>query len=131
MNLFKKNKKECNQCNTCKRLENHCQSDTFYRDDDEVRFKLSFGIADGNRGEFIGTTKEIREQIENHIWNFDCYYHRWDNNGLPTYKKEWGLRLAAENISFLKYGYFWEFKEIYHEVDYTIDNCFGITIEKL
>lgn len=130
MKLFKK-KNQCNQCSTCKRNENHCASDTFYKDDDTVKFKLSFGICDGNHGEFTGTTKEIREQIDNHVWNHDCYYHRWKNDGLPTYKKEWELKRIADNISILKYGYCWEFKEIYHEMNYTFDGGFSMSVEKL
>jgi hypothetical protein len=128
--MFNK-KTKCNKCSTCKRAENHIKEDTFYRDDDVTRFKLTFGMCDGNEGEFVGTTKEIRDQIDNHVWNHESYYHRWNNDGLPTYKKEWELKRTATNISILKYGYFWEFKEEYDEVDYTIDNSLGITIKRM
>ena len=99
--------------------------------DDKQKFRLEFGICDGNSGIYEGTTKSIREQLDNHVWDYSAYYHRWNNNGLPTYKKEWELKNIADNLSILKYGYFWEYKEKYKDGEYTIDNSLSIKITKL
>lgn len=121
--------------------------DEIFFDDDYEKFKLSFGCVDGNNGEFIGTTKEIRDAVDNHIWDFSEYYTRYDTGDWKTYingewvklnypkgkgyKKEWELRNIAENISILKYGYFWEFKEKYFPTYMCIDNGFSYEITRI
>lgn len=108
------------------REEGKYSHDTIYADDNQVVFSLEFGSCDGNEGKYIGTTKEIRQALDNHVWDMSAYWNR-----KCGYKKEWELQHIATNLSILKYGYMWEHKEIFQEINYSVDNALCITIKRL
>lgn len=100
-----------------------------YESDDKDIFTYEFGCCDGNHGRFVGTTKEIRKALDEFEWDTTAYY-KYN----PPYKKECLLSQIATILSILKYGYCWEWKEKFSEVDgswYVIDNVISISIQKV
>lgn len=81
-------------------------------------YTLEFSTVGGERGKFTGTKEEIYKQIDNYKWT--------SYDGL---RKENKLRMIANNIDILKYGYMNEFKDKeYSKYEFTIDNGFWIKI---
>lgn len=82
------------------------------------RFTLDFSTTAGDRGTFVGTQKEIWEQIDEYHWI-----------GYSNYSKEVALRNIANNIEILKYGVFDEYrKRDYDSFEFTYDNCLWLRI---
>lgn len=75
-------------------------------------YTLEFSTVSGDLGKFTGTKEEIHNKIDSYEWT-----------GFEKIKKEEKLRMIAECITFLKYGYMDEFKNSNYETyEITIDN---------
>lgn len=75
-------------------------------------YTLEFSTVSGDSGKFTGTKEEIHNKIDTYEWT-----------GFDNLKKEEKLRMIAECITFLKYGYMDEFKNSdYETYEITIDN---------
>lgn len=75
-------------------------------------YTLEFSTVSGDSGKFTGTKEEIHKQVDSYEWI-----------GFENLKKEEKFRMIAACISFLKYGYMDEFKNLdYTNYEITIDN---------